>query len=307
MTRLARVALGRLGLAAAIVLLLNSALFVGMRVVPGDPVRLALGEQVDEAELRRLRAGLGLDRPLGEQLVAFFRGAARGDLGRSFRTGRPVAAEVSRALPVSLLLVAAAVGLGGVLGVGAGWVSASRAGSWVDRALSGGAVVAGSLPAYLVGSTLLVLFAGRLRWFPSSGYEGPWHLVLPVVTLAVAESAVMARVGRAAIREVLASDYVRTATAKGLPPVRVTLRHVMPNAVVPLVGLLVADFGRLVGGAVVVESVFGIPGMGYLVVEAVRYRDYTMLQGAVLVLSAVAVLAGMLGDVVVAVIDPRLR
>ncbi|MFN3286377.1 MAG: ABC transporter permease [bacterium] len=304
MSRLAGIALGRIGLAAGIVLLLNSALFVGMRVVPGDPVRLALGEQVDEAELRRLRAELGLDRPLGEQLVAFFKGAVRGDLGRSLRTGRPVAMEVGRALPVSLLLVAAAVGLGGVLGVGAGWVSASRAGGQIPV---GGSGHGGFAHGVSGGEHAAGHFCGTSRWFPSSGYEGPWYLVLPIATLAVAEGAVMARVGRAAIREVLTSDYVRTAVAKGLAPVRVTLKHVMPNAVVPLVGLLVADFGRLVGGAVVVESVFGIPGMGYLVVEAVRYRDYTMLQGAVLVLSGTAVLAGMLGDVGVAVIDPRLR
>lgn len=297
----------RLVVGAGILLCLNTLLFLGIRVIPGDPVRLILGEQVGELELQAMRGRLGLDRPLLEQLLAFYAGAGRGDLGSSLRSGRQVAAEIGRALPISLLFVGSAMLLAGVFGVSAGWLSARREGSWVDRVVSVGSAIGVSLPAYLAGSLLLVFFAGRLRWFPSGGYEGLWHLVLPVVTLAASEGAVVARVCRATIREVLKSDYVRTAVAKGLGRVRVGLRHVMPNAMVPVLALVVADFGRLVGGAVVIESVFAVPGMGYLVVEAVRYRDYTVLQGAVLVLTTVAVFAGTIGDVIAAAIDPRLR
>ncbi|MCS7294057.1 MAG: ABC transporter permease [Dehalococcoidia bacterium] len=297
----------RVVLAAGVLILLNGAVFLAIRLVPGDPVRVALGEQLGDREVEALRRELGLDRPLWEQLVRFAGGVLRGELGSSLRSGRPVADEVGRTLPVSVALVATAVAVGGAAGTAAGWFSAARAGSRVDALVSSSAAVAASLPAYLVASVLLVVFAGRLRWFPSGGYDSWWHLVLPVTTLALSEGAVVARVSRAAIREVLHSDFVRTAAAKGLRAVRITLRHVLPNAMVPVVSLLAADFGRLVGGAVVIESVFAVPGVGYLVVEAVRYRDYTVLQGAVLVLSAVSLLAGLAGDVAAAAIDPRLR
>ncbi len=297
----------RLALGVVVVAIVNLGVFATLRSVPGDPVRLLLGEGASEAEVGALRAQLGLDRPVWEQAIRFVLTTVRGELGRSLRSGRPVEEELGRALPVSLVLVSAAIGGAGLVGIGTGWLGAVRRGTWMDGLLSAGSAIAGSLPAYLLGTVALVVFAGKLRWLPSGGAESARHFVLPVVTLLVVEAAVVFRVSRAAVAEVVGSEYVRTAVAKGLDRRRVMWRHVLPNAMVPVIGLLAADFGRLVGGAVVIESIFALPGVGYLVVEAVRYRDYPLLQGAVLVLMGIAVVTGVLSDLMAALVDPRLR
>ncbi len=297
----------RLLLAAALVWLVVILVFLALRIVPGDPARLVAGEGAGEEEVRAVRRTIGLDDPLLVQLVRFLGSALSGDLGTSLRSGRAVREEIARAFPVSLSLVGVGMLLSGGIGVAGGVLSAVVAGSAVDRVLTGAAAVAASAPAFLTGTLLLVWFAGKLRWFPAGGFQSVWHLALPVATLVVSEGAVLLRVARGAAADVVCSEFVRTAVAKGLRPARVLCRHVLPNVLVPVLALCVADFGRLLGGAVVIESLFALPGMGYMALEAVRYRDYPLLQGVVVTLCAGAVLAGAVGDLVAALVDPRLR
>lgn len=297
----------RLVIGAGLVGVLTVGMFFALRLIPGDPARLVVGEAASEEEVSRVRAALGLDRPTGAQLVRFLTGVFSGDLGTSLRSGRPVRAEIAQALPVSLSLVSVGMLISGLVGVAGGMLAAIGAESRTDRLASAGAAIAASTPAFLTGTLLLVWFAGRLRWLPAGGFGSTWHLVLPVVTLAVSEGAVILRIARGAAAEVLSSEYVRTAVAKGLGRGRVLWRHVLPNSLLPVIALWVLDFGRLLGGAVVIESLFALPGMGYLAVEAARYRDYPVLQGAVLILSVASVSAGMLGDLLGALLDPRLR
>ena len=297
----------RLVLATALVCVVVVLVFFALRVVPGDPARLVAGEGAGEQEVRAVRGAMGLDDPLPVQLVRFLAGVVAGDLGTSLRSGRAVREEIARAFPVSLSLVASGMFLSGAVGVTGGMLAAVVAGSRSDRLLTGAAAVAASVPAFLTGTLLLVWFAGKLRWFPAGGFQSVWHLALPVATLVVSEGAVILRVARGAAVEVVCSEYVRTAVAKGLGSVRVLSRHVLPNVLVPVLALWVADFGRLLGGAVVIESLFALPGMGYLAVEAVRYRDYPLLQGVVLTLCASSVMAGAVGDLVAGLVDPRLQ
>ena len=285
--------------------------FLLLFVAPGDPVQEMVGERADAATIARLRRELRLDDPLPTQFAAYAGGVLRGDLGRSFITGRPIARDVAERFPKTLLLAGTAMLFASAAGIALGVVSARRPGGWADRLALGGAYLGISFPVYWVGLLLIVFFAVQLRWLPASGYapgvRGLRYLVLPALALGTRSVAFLARVTRSAMLEVLGSDYVRTARAKGLAERAVVFRHGLRNALIPVVTVLGLDFGYYLTGSILTETIFSWPGIGRYVVNAISRRDLPAIQGSVLFLSAVFVLVNLLTDVAYAKADPRVR
>jgi ABC-type dipeptide/oligopeptide/nickel transport system permease component len=281
--------------------------FLLLFVAPGDPVAEIVGERADPATVQRLREELRLDDPLPQQFAHYAAGVLRGDLGRSFITNRPIASDIAERFPKTLLLAGTAMTFASVLGILLGVVSARKPGGWVDRMALGGAYLGISFPVYWVGLLLILLFSVQLRWLPASGYGGFEYLVLPALALGMRSIAFLARVTRSAMLEVLNSDFVRTARAKGLGERGVTMRHALRNALIPVVTVLGLDFGYYLTGSILTETIFSWPGLGRYVVNAIGRRDLPAIQGAVLFLSAVFVLVNLLTDVAYAKTDPRVR
>jgi ABC-type dipeptide/oligopeptide/nickel transport system permease component len=299
--------LRRLAALVVTVLLVSVATFFAMRLVPGDPARIAAGQDAPEEVVAAMRVKLGLDRPLYIQLGNFVGGLATGDLGTSYRTKGPVWAEMKTRLLPTLLLTVTGMGLALLLGVGAGVLSAIRRGTWLDTGVAFLSTLGISLPVFWVGILLMMLFAAVLRWLPSSGWGGLRHLVLPSITLGVGFFATTSRMTRSAMLEVLQDDYMRTARAKGLSPARVLFKHGLRNALLPIVTVAGLEFGRLLGGAVITESVFAWPGMGRLMVDSVKFRDYPTVQACVILFAVGIALSTFLSDLVNLYVDPRLR
>jgi ABC-type dipeptide/oligopeptide/nickel transport system permease component len=285
--------------------------FLLLFVAPGDPVQEMVGERADPATIARLRRELRLDEPLATQFAAYAGGVLRGDLGRSFITGRPIARDVAERFPKTLLLAGTAMLFASAAGIALGVVSARRPGGWADRLALGGAYLGISFPVYWVGLLLIVFFAVQLRWLPASGYapglRGLRYLALPALALGTRSVAFLARVTRSAMLEVLGGDFVRTARAKGLGERAVVFRHGLRNALIPVVTVLGLDFGYYLTGSILTETIFGWPGLGRYVVNAISRRDLPAIQGSVLFLSAVFVLVNLLTDVAYAKADPRVR
>ncbi|MGZ8411513.1 MAG: ABC transporter permease [Gemmatirosa sp.] len=281
--------------------------FLLLFVAPGDPVADIVGERADAATVQRLREELRLDDPLPQQFAHYAAGVLRGDLGRSFITNRPIASDIAERFPKTLLLAGTAMVFASVLGILLGIVSARKPGGWVDRLALGGAYLGISFPVYWVGLLLILLFSVQLRWLPASGYGGVEYLVLPALALGMRSIAFLARVTRSAMLEVLNSDFVRTARAKGLGEGGVTMRHALRNALIPVVTVLGLDFGYYLTGSILTETIFSWPGLGRYVVNAIGRRDLPAIQGAVLFLSAVFVLVNLVTDVAYAKTDPRVR
>ncbi|HEY8425044.1 MAG TPA: ABC transporter permease [Limnochordales bacterium] len=330
--RVLRRLLAAIPLAAGIVLVT----FALLRLLPGDPVDIMMGQagNVSEAEIETLRRQLGLDRPIWEQAVHFARGMVRGDLGRSIRTARPVTALIGEALPATLELAAAALLFAVAVAVPVGVLSAVRHRSAFDHLAMGTAFVGISMPAFWLGLVLILLFGVALGWLPTSGRIDPSlsvpavtgfmlvdtllardpaafrsaleHLVLPAVTLGAELAAVLSRVVRSSMLDVLQADYVRVARAKGVNEWRVVSRHALRNALVPAVTVLGLQVGILLGGNMIVETVFSWPGLGRLVVGAIFARDYPVVQGAVLLYALTFLAANLLVDVLYTVINPRM-
>ena len=268
----------RLAALLVVIFLVSVATFFAMRLVPGDPARLAAGPDAPAEAVEALRAQWGLNQPLYAQLGRFLRGLTTADLGVSYRTRAPVWTEVRPRILPTLLLTSAGMSLALVLGVIAGVISAIRRGSWLDTGVSVLSTLGISLPVFWLGILLMMLFAARLRWVPSSGW-GTWkHLILPAITLGVGFLASTSRMTRSSMLEVLRDDYIRTAIVKGLPRVRVLVKHALRNPLLPIVTIAGLEFGRLLGGAVITESVFAWPGMDRLMVDSVKFRDYPTLQ-----------------------------
>jgi len=281
--------------------------FFLVHLIPGDPVELMLGETASRADLAQLRADLGLDRPIGEQYARFLGGLARGDLGRSFFYRKPVLAVIGGALPATALLAAAAMAVAILVAVPLGVLAAVRRDSAVDRLAMLGSLVGVSMPNFWLGPLLIILFSFRLGWLPVSGREGPASLVLPAATLGFALAAILARMTRASMLDVLGEDFLRTARAKGVRERAVIYRHALRNALLPVVTIVGLQFGVLLSGAVVTENVFAWPGVGTLLIQAITARDYPLVQGCVLVISLGYVAVNFLTDALYAVIDPRVR
>jgi len=282
--------------------------FIMIHLVPGDPVATMMGTSVSgSAGLQQQRHELGLDLPLPVQYVRFVGDALHGDLGTSIRSSRPVLSEVGDRLPATLALTLAAMAIAVVLGVGIGTLAAATR----SRALAGSVMLVSilgiSLPSFWLGLLLLDLFALNLRWFPVLGNTTFRGLVLPAITLGLPAAAVLARVTRAGLVEVLRQDYIRTARAKGLRRSRVVLRHALRNGLIVVLTIAGLQFGGLLAGSIIVESVFSRPGLGSLVVGAIVNSDYPVVQGVVLIFAVIYVLINTALDVLYGVVNPRIR
>lgn len=277
--------------------------------LPGDPARSLAGERYREEDLARIRTELGLDRPLLVQYVAYVGRLVRGDLGVSFATGRPVGEELLERFPRTFLLATASLSLAVLLGLAAGIVAARRPGGLADRLSVLFALGGISVPVFVSAILFLWLFAVTLRWLPPSGWiaDDPRALVLPAVTLGVRSAAMIARMTRASLMEVLSADYVRTARAKGCGELGVLLRHGLRNAMVPVVTLIGLDFGSYLSGSVLTESIFAWPGVGQYAMQAILRRDFPAIQGTVLFLSAIFVAVNLAVDLAYGALDPRIR
>jgi peptide/nickel transport system permease protein len=302
--------LGRLAGGAVAVVAVTAGIHALMMLAPGDPLVALYGSAVrtlPAAELARLRAEAGLDRPWPAQYATFLASAVRGDLGTSRRTGRPVAAELRDRLPFTALLTLVALPLAILPGLAAGLAAAARAHTWVDTLVTGSVVVVAAVPIYGTALLMMMAFSLHLGWLPSSG-SGDWrHLVLPALTLGLASAAPLARVARASLLDALAEPHVVVARAKGLTPRAVLLRHGLRNALVPIVTVAGIDLGRMLSGAIFVEAVFGWPGVGRLMVDAITSRDGPLVLGIVVVGAATVLALSMAVDLVYGRLDPRVR
>lgn len=282
--------------------------FVMVRVaIPGDPAAILAGDRATPEALAALRSGLGLDRPLWEQLLIFAVGALRGDLGRSTMFNQPVGAALAAAFPLTLTLATLSVAIGTALGLAAGSAAALRRGSWFDTACMATATMLYSVPIFWLGLLLVMVFSVQLRLLPVQGADSWRHLVLPVLALAAQQAPIVARLTRASMVEVLTADYVRTARAKGVTERLVLTRHALRNALLPVVTVVGLSFGHSLGGAVIVESIFGLPGIGTLAIRAIENRDYPLIQGVVLSVAVAFVLVNLVVDALYAWLDPRIR
>jgi peptide/nickel transport system permease protein len=300
-----RLLLSRLALLAPTLLGVLALTFILLYVAPGDPVQAMVGERADAETIARLRAELHLDDPLPLQFARYVGGVARGDLGTSYITHRPILSDLLHRFPATLQLAGAAMLFAAMTGIAAGVYSAWRPGGWVDRLTTLGAYLGVSFPVYWVGLLLIMIFAVTLRWLPPSGARGPLYLVLPALTLGMRSVAFLSRMTRAAMQEVLRSDFVRTARAKGLGEGPVVLRHAFRNALLPVLTVLGLDFGSYLTGSILTETIFSWPGVGRYVLTAIDKRDLPAIQGSILFLSLVFVLVNLLTDVLYARVDPR--
>jgi ABC-type dipeptide/oligopeptide/nickel transport system permease component len=283
------------------------AVFLMIHLVPGDPAALFAGMEASQGDVERVRGALGLDASLPVQYVMFVRRLVTGDLGTSFKTGRPVSEEIGARYANTLALSGLAIVVASVLGTATGIVSAIRKYTAVDDALLLVSLVGVSMPAFFLGLVLMLLFSVSLGWLPLAGQGGWRHLVLPAATLAIPTAAVLTRMVRSSLVEVMEQDYVRTARAKGLREVVVVNSHAVRNALIPVVTLIGLQFGYLLGGAVVTETVFSWPGIGRLIVQAITARDFPVVQASVLLLAVTFVGVNLLTDVLYSLIDPRIR
>jgi peptide/nickel transport system permease protein len=284
-------------------------------IAPGDPAAVIAGDQASPADVERIRQSLGLDRPFLIQFGSWLWNIVHGDLGTSIFTNLPVAKMIAQRIEPTFSLMAITLVLTILVAVPLGVVAAWKAGSWVDRTIMAFAVFAFSLPVFVVGYVLAYVFALQFEWLPVQGYTPlaaglwPWlqNLILPALALGSVYIALIARITRASMLEVLQQDYVRTARAKGLGQHNILFVHALKNAAVPIVTVIGIGIALLIGGAVVTESVFAIPGLGRLTIDAILRRDYPVIQGIVLLFSFLYVLVNLMVDVVYTLDDPRIR
>src|SRR4051812_25768471 len=281
--------------------------FLLLYVAPGDPVMAMVGERADAETIARLRAELRLDDPLPTQFVHYAAGVLRGDLGRSYITGRPILGDLLERFPKTLQLAGAAMLLAALCGITLGVLAARKPGGWTDRLSLGIAYLGISFPVYWIGLILILVFAVQLRWLPPSGFGRPQNLVLPALALGMRSIAFLARMTRSAMLEALGADFTRTAKAKGVQERLVVVRHALRNALIPVITVLGLDFGAYLTGSILTETIFSWPGLGRYVVNAIARRDLPGVQGAVLFMSVVFVLVNLLTDLAYAKADPRVR
>jgi peptide/nickel transport system permease protein len=296
-------------LVAAVPTLLGVSVIVFMmvRLLPGDPARIVAGLLASESDVENIRHQLGLDQPGPIQYAAFLGRLLHFDLGTSVRTGQPVMYELVARLPWTIELAATSIAVAAALGIVAGLLAALNHNGRVDVIISALMLFGISMPVYWFGLMLIVVFAIKLQWLPAAGSQDPGAWVLPTLTLAAFSVALIARMTRSTMLEVLRTDYVRTARAKGLIERVVISGHALRNALLPLVTVIGHQFGTLLGGAVLTETVFGWPGMGQLLVDALFARDYPVVQGIVLTFSTLFILVNLAVDVLYSVIDPRIQ
>ena len=312
---MARLLLHRLAATVPVLVLVTAGVFLLLHLTPGDPIDTMMAESADPAVKAHLRRELGLDRPLAVQYVAWMGRLLRGDLGRSIRNGEPVIENVSRRIRPSVQLAVFAMSIAVAVAFPVGLLCAVRRNGTADRVGTSFALFGICMPNFLLALVLIFVFGVTLRWLPISGYVDPLEegldgvrsLVLPAVTLGLALAAVLTRTLRSSLLDALGEDYVRTAHAKGLSEWRVITRHVLKNALIPVVTVLGLQLGTLIGGAVITEYVFALPGIGRLVVDAVFARDYPLVQGVILLIALAFIVCNFLVDLLYGWLDPRIR
>jgi peptide/nickel transport system permease protein len=289
--------------------------FLLLRVTPGDPAAVLAGDNATLEQIERIRINLGLDRPIHEQFVGWILRLAKGDLGTSIFTQLPVTTLIAQRVEPTLMLALTTVTFSVLIAVPLGVLAAWKAGTWIDRLIMVVAVVTFSFPVFVLGYILIYQFGISLRWLPTQGYRSPFddfwgfvrHMTLPTVALSSIYIALITRITRASVLETLSEDYIRTARAKGQTETKVLFRHALKNAAVPIVTIIGIGIALVIGGAVVTETVFNLPGLGRLVVDAILRRDYPIIQGLILVFSSVYILINLLVDILYTLLDPRIR
>jgi peptide/nickel transport system permease protein len=310
-----RYILQRLAGMLAVMFTVVTIVFIIVRIAPGDPAAVMLGPDASAQDISQLRARLGIDQPLPIQYALFLGQLIRGDLGESIFLNRPVLSALADRAEPTFFLTLFAITIASVIAIPIGILSAYRRGSLFDQATTTVAMLAASIPSFWLGLLLIQYFAVRFGIFPVSGYGGPgaslatrlYHLVLPAFALGIVSSALILRFTRASMLDVLNDDYVRTARSKGMGEFRVVMKHAFKNALIPVLTVIGLTAALLVSGAVVTETVFGLPGIGSLVVSAVLRRDYPVIQGALLIIAALYVLINFVIDMLYLVIDPRVK
>lgn len=305
----------RLAATIPVLLIVAVLVFLMLRLTPGDPAVIIAGDAATPEQVAQIRAGLGLDRPIVVQFGIWFGRLLSGNLGESYYFKMTVVDLIAHRIEPTLALSLCTIVLSVLVSVPLGVLAAWRQGGWLDRALMGFSVLGFSVPVFVLGYILIYLFSLKLGWLPVQGYvrfaDGFWpflrHLILPSITLSVIYIALIARVTRATVTETLAEDYIRTARAKGLPEARVVIHHALANAAIPIVTVIGIGIALLIGGVVVTETVYAIPGLGRLTVDAVLARDFPTIQGAILFFSFAYVLINLLVDLSYLFFDPRIR
>ena len=297
----------RLALTLPVLLGVATLVFALIHLIPGDPAQAILGETASAEEVAALRGKLGLDRPLIEQYGGFLRNAARGDLGTSLRSNAPVTQEITARLPATLELAAAAMFVAIGFSIPLGIIAAVRRGTMVDHAATTVALTGISIPNFWLGPLLALVFAVELGWLPVSGRGTLAHLVLPAISLGAALAAILARMTRASLLEELREPYVQAARARGASRPRAVLRHAFRNSLIPVVTLIGLQFGAVLTGAVITETIFAWPGIGRLLIQSIGFRDYPLVQGCILFIAVTYVGMNLLTDLVYGVLDPRIR
>ncbi|PYR79256.1 MAG: hypothetical protein DMF86_04095 [Acidobacteria bacterium] len=304
---MARYLMRRLLLTVPVLLGVATLVFALIHLVPGDPAQTMLGESAAPEEVARLRTQLGLDKPLLEQYVGFVKGVAHGDLGTSFRYGTPVAREIRQRAPDTALLAVCAMAAAIVFAIPLGIIAAMFRGTFVDHAAMTVALAGISMPNFWLGPLLAILFAVKLGWLPVAGSGTAWHLVLPAATLGAALAAILARMTRASLLEELRELYVLAARARGLSRVRAILRHAFRNSLIPVVTIIGLQFGAVLTGTIITETIFAWPGVGRLLIQAINFRDYPLVQGCILFISITYVAMNLMTDLTYGWLDPRIR
>ncbi len=305
----------RIAAVIPVLLVVAMIVFLMLRLTPGDPAAVIGGDSATTADLERIRQTLGLDKPIITQFFIWVGNMLTGDFGESFFYKRPVATLIADRIEPTLALTITTITLATLLAVPMGTLAAYRQGSWIDRAVMAFSVLSFSVPVFVIGYCLIWLLSVKLGWFPVQGYQsigngigGFIHrLILPTLSLATIYIALIARMTRTSVLEVLNEDYVRTARAKGLPEMKVVLGHALRNAAVPIVTVIGVGIALLIGGVVVTESVFNIPGLGRLTVDAVLARDYPTVQAVIMLFSVAYVMVNLAIDLLYTVLDPRIR
>jgi len=299
-------AVHRIATAALVLLGVSSITFFLLHLVPGDPVEVMLGESASIADRATLRTDLGLDEPLAVQWLTFHRKLVRLDLGVSLYSKKPIVDVLAERIPWTLLLALTSLATALAIALPLGIVAALNPNTLWDSVAATVSLLGVSIPNFLLGPLLIIVFSIGLGWFPVSGIESPSAIVLPALTLGASLAAILARMIRASLLEVLSEEFIVSARARGLSPVTVIARHAVPNAALPVLTIIGLQLGALLGGAVITETIFAWPGIGQLTIEAIQRRDYPLVQACVLVISAAYVLVNTLTDIVYARVDPRI-
>lgn len=302
-----RYLLSRLRQAVPVVFGVVTVVFLLIHLIPGDPVEIMLGEGAVPADRAELSRELGLDRPIAVQYAGYLGGLLAGDLGTSFRSREPVRREILSRLPATLLLAGASLCVALLVSVPLGVLAATRQHTWIDHLCSLFAMLGLSMPNFVIAPLLVLLFSVQLGLFPVSGYGTARHLALPALTMGLGMSAILTRMLRSSLLEEIRQEYVRTAAAKGLSRKAAVVRHAMRNALIPVTTVLGLQFGALLAGSIITETIFSWPGIGRLTIQAIEARDYPLVQGCVLFIALATVLVNLLVDLLYFRLDPRIR